>query len=125
MIKCLKIKCGLIPVSSALICLTIDLIVYSEQVSTREVDMAIGGDQGGSIRVPASWCGIVGLKPTFSLVPYSGAVSLATSIDHLGPMARKVQDCALLLEVVLHASFLKQSIIHYYLVMIRSYITSN
>uniref|UniRef100_A0A1I8F4U8 Amidase domain-containing protein n=1 Tax=Macrostomum lignano TaxID=282301 RepID=A0A1I8F4U8_9PLAT len=52
------------------------------------VDMAIGGDQGGSIRIPSAWCGIVGLKPTFGLVPYTGALSMMRGIDHLGPMAR-------------------------------------
>lgn len=61
--------------------------------------MALGGDQGGSIRIPASLCGIVGLKPTFGLVTYTGAMSIEPSLDHLGPMARNVQDVALLLEV--------------------------
>ena len=45
-------------------------------VGLGEVDMAIGGDQGGSIRAPAAFCGIVGLKPTFGLVPYTGIASL-------------------------------------------------
>ena len=62
--------------------------------------MAIGGDQGGSIRVPASWCGVVGLKPTYGLVPYTGAASNEYSLDHVGPIARTVEDCALLLEVI-------------------------
>ena len=61
--------------------------------------MAIGGDQGGSIRLPASFCGIVGMKPTWGLVPYTGAMSLETTIDHVGPMTRTVKDCALLLQV--------------------------
>ncbi|KAH3817045.1 hypothetical protein DPMN_118573 [Dreissena polymorpha] len=52
-----------------------------------DVDMAIRGDQGGSIRIPASWVGIVGLKPKYGLVPYTGAVSLETTIDHIEPMA--------------------------------------
>ncbi|KAK3603254.1 hypothetical protein CHS0354_007586 [Potamilus streckersoni] len=69
-------------------------------VAAGEIDMAIGGDQGGSIRIPASWCGIVGLKPTFGLVPYTGACPIEITIDHLGPMARNVHDCALLLEVI-------------------------
>lgn len=60
--------------------------------------MAIGGDQGGSIRIPASFNGIVGLKPTYGLVPYTGACSIDVTIDHLGPMTRTVYDCALLLE---------------------------
>ena len=61
--------------------------------------MALGGDQGGSIRIPAAMCGIVGLKPTFGLVPYTGICSIEYSIDHTGPMARNVHDVALLLEV--------------------------
>ncbi|KAK3102671.1 hypothetical protein FSP39_013053 [Pinctada imbricata] len=64
------------------------------------VDMALGSDQGGSIRMPSSWCGIVGLKPTFGLVPYTGSVSLESTVDHLGPMTRTVDDCALLLEAI-------------------------
>lgn len=65
-----------------------------------DIDMTIGGDQGGSIRVPASWSGVVGLKPTFGLVPCTGVVGLDPSVDHVGPMARTVADVALLLEVI-------------------------
>jgi amidase len=65
-----------------------------------DVDLAIGGDQGGSIRMPSAWCGIVGLKPTHGLVPYTGIVGLDATIDHVGPMARTVADTALLLEVI-------------------------
>jgi len=61
--------------------------------------MAIGTDTGGSVRVPACWCGVVGLKPTFGLVPFTGIVRLCPSLDTVGPMARTVHDCALLLEV--------------------------
>ena len=61
--------------------------------------MAVGGDQGGSIRIPASFTGIVGLKPTWGLVPYTGASNIEPTVDHLGPMAATVTDCALLLEV--------------------------
>lgn len=50
--------------------------------------------------MPASFCGIVGLKPTWGLVPYTGAIGLDSSIDHAGPMASNVLDCALLLEVI-------------------------
>ena len=64
------------------------------------VDMSIGGDQGGSIRMPASFCGIVGLKPTHGLVPYSGIMSMETSIDHTGPMTADVKDNALMLEAI-------------------------
>lgn len=61
--------------------------------------MAMGGDQGGSIRIPSSICGIVGLKPTFGLVPYTGIAMLDLTVDHTGPMAQTVYDTALLLEV--------------------------
>lgn len=69
-------------------------------VASRAVDMAIGGDQGGSIRMPSAWCGIYGLKPTWGLVPYTGAFPIELTIDHLGPMARSAADCALMLEVI-------------------------
>ena len=61
--------------------------------------MALGGDQGCSIRAPAHYCGIVGLKPTHGLVPYTGVLPVELTIDHIGPMARTVYDTALLLEV--------------------------
>ncbi len=69
-------------------------------VAAGEVDMAIGGDQAGSIRIPASHCGIVGLKPTFGLVPYTGIAPLEITLDTCGPMTAKVSDNALLLEVI-------------------------
>ncbi|XP_072042897.1 amidase-like [Amphiura filiformis] len=69
-------------------------------VMAGDVDMAIGGDQAGSVRFPASWNGCVGLKPTWGLVPYTGAGSIDPSVDHLGPMTRTVHDCALMLEVI-------------------------
>ena len=69
-------------------------------VAAGEVDMAIGADQAGSIRMPASFCGIVGLKPTYGLVPYTGALSIEYSFDHVGPMTRTVAENALLLEVI-------------------------
>ena len=69
-------------------------------VAAGEVDMAIGGDQAGSIRIPASHCGIVGLKPTFGLVPYTGIGLLEITIDTCGPMTATVADNALLLEVI-------------------------
>jgi len=69
-------------------------------VAAGEVDLAIGGDQGGSIRMPAAFCGIVGLKPTHGLVPYTGIMSMEATIDHTGPMTRTVADNALMLEVI-------------------------
>lgn len=69
-------------------------------VGVRAVDMAIGGDQGGSIRIPATCCGIVGHKPTWGLVPYTGILSLDAAIDHTGPMTQNVPDCAALLEAI-------------------------
>jgi amidase len=69
-------------------------------VAAGEVDLAIGGDQGGSIRIPSSFCGIVGHKPTHGLVPYTGAFPIERTLDHLGPMARTVSDVAVMLAVL-------------------------
>jgi amidase len=65
-----------------------------------DIDITIGGDQGGSIRIPSSWCGVVGLKPTHGLVPYTGCVGIDPTFDHAGPMGRTVTDVALMLEVI-------------------------
>src|SRR5262249_25631065 len=62
------------------------------------IDVTIGCDQGGSIRVPSSWCGVVGLKPTHGLVPYTAIVAIDPTYDHCGPMARTVDDAARLLQ---------------------------
>ena len=59
---------------------------------------AIGSDTGGSIREPAAYCGIVGLKPSFGLVSTRGVVPLAWSLDHVGPITRRVRDAALMLQ---------------------------
>ena len=64
------------------------------------VDMAIGGDQGGSIRIPASYCGCYGMKPTHGLVPYTGVMPIETTIDHTGPMTRSVLDNAVMLQAI-------------------------
>jgi len=69
-------------------------------VAAGEVDMALGGDQGGSIRIPSSFCGIYGMKPTHGLVPYTGIMPIELTLDHTGPMTRSVADNALLLEVI-------------------------
>jgi aspartyl-tRNA(Asn)/glutamyl-tRNA(Gln) amidotransferase subunit A len=60
----------------------------------------LGSDTGGSIRLPAAFCGITGLKPTYGLVSAAGVVPLAWSLDHVGPMCRTAKDCALMLEAL-------------------------
>lgn len=61
---------------------------------------ALGSDTGGSIRIPAAQCGIIGLKPTHGRVSLAGAVTLSWSLDHLGPLTRSVADAAIMLEVI-------------------------
>jgi amidase len=65
-----------------------------------EVDLALGGDQGGSVRMPSAFCGVVGIKGTFGLVPYTGAFPIELTIDTLGPMATTVADVAAMLQVI-------------------------
>ena len=65
-----------------------------------DIDMTLGTDEGGSVRHPASWCGVVGLKPTFGLVPYTGIVGGENTLDHVGPLARSVEQVARMLEVI-------------------------
>jgi Asp-tRNA(Asn)/Glu-tRNA(Gln) amidotransferase A subunit family amidase len=69
-------------------------------VGAELVYAAIGSDTGGSIRIPASFCGIVGLKPTFGRISLHGVLPLAWSLDHLGPLTRSVADAALLLDAL-------------------------
>lgn len=69
-------------------------------VSAGETILALGSDTGGSVRQPAAFCGIVGLKPTYGLVSRYGLIAYASSLDQIGPMTKDVRDCALLLQVI-------------------------
>lgn len=69
-------------------------------VAAGEVEMALGSDQGGSVRIPSAYCGVYGMKPTHGLVPYTGAMPIEATLDHLGPITANVRDNALLLEVL-------------------------
>jgi len=69
-------------------------------VAAREMPLAIGTDTGGSIRIPAAYCGITGLKATFGRVPRDGVMGLSWSLDHAGPMTRSAEDAARMLAVI-------------------------
>jgi aspartyl-tRNA(Asn)/glutamyl-tRNA(Gln) amidotransferase subunit A len=66
---------------------------------------SLGSDTGGSVRIPASFCGIVGFKPSFGLIPLEGALPLSTTCDHAGVMTKNVQDAHLMLEVLAHRNY--------------------
>ena len=69
-------------------------------VASGEVPLAIGTDTGGSIRIPAAYCGLTGLKATYGRVPRHGVMGLSWTLDHAGPMTRSAADAALMLGVI-------------------------
>jgi amidase len=69
-------------------------------VAAGEVPMALGGDQGGSIRTPSCWCGVYGLKPTWGLVPMTGGMPISYSVDHCGPICDSTENVARLLTAI-------------------------
>ncbi|MGH2972766.1 MAG: amidase [Gaiellaceae bacterium] len=69
-------------------------------VAAGDVELSLGTDSGGSIRIPAAWCGVVGFKPTYDLVPADGCFPLAPSYDHVGPIATTVEGCTELMRAL-------------------------
>ena len=69
-------------------------------IAAEEATLALGSDTGGSIRCPASYCSVIGLKPTYGLVSRYGLIAYANSLEQIGPLAKSTVDCALLLSVI-------------------------
>jgi aspartyl-tRNA(Asn)/glutamyl-tRNA(Gln) amidotransferase subunit A len=69
-------------------------------VASREAVAALGSDTGGSVRCPASFCGTVGLKPTYGLLSRYGLVAFGNSLEQIGPLTRDVRDCALVMNII-------------------------
>ena len=69
-------------------------------VAAEEIPCALGSDTGGSIRQPASYCGVIGFKPTYGTVSRFGLIAYASSLDQIGPLARDVRDCAALMDLI-------------------------
>ncbi len=69
-------------------------------MAAEEAPYALGSDTGGSIRQPSSFCGVVGIKPTYGTVSRYGLIAYGSSLDQIGPVAKDVTDCATILETI-------------------------
>lgn len=93
-------------------------------VATGMCDMALGTDTGGSIRIPAAYCGVVGFKPTYGKAPTSGVIPLSTTFDHVGPIARNVSDVTKLYEVLSGESIAQRDVSNLRVGVVRDYFFS-